>query len=45
LAGSVLACHVIKASADGREYLPSDRTEVCPLIRISIGVDAPSSAA
>lgn len=43
-AGSVLACHGIKAQGDGRAYLLSDRTEACPLVRISSGVDARSSA-
>lgn len=42
-AGAVLACHLISAYADERAYLPSDQTEACPLIRISIGVDVASS--
>jgi hypothetical protein len=44
-AGSFCSCHRASASADGRAYLASDATEVWPLLVMSIGVLAPSSAA
>lgn len=43
-AGSCCSCHRARASADGRAYLASDATDVCPLLVISMGVLAPASA-
>lgn len=44
-AGSRSACHLASASAETLAYLANDRTEVCPDSAISIGMEAPSSAA
>jgi hypothetical protein len=44
-AGSRSARHRPRASAEILAYFPTERTETCPDIAISMGVDAPSSAA
>jgi hypothetical protein len=44
-AGSRSACHLPSASAETRAYWASERTEVCPDSAMSMGVEAPASAA